>query len=97
MPSTGCRKSSATTQVYDSFNRVMTQILPAPGAVAPVIGYGYSHQDDLLSVTDPRKLTTPYTVDGLGQQPGIISPDTGTTATKFDGAGNPDFGIMIRK
>jgi RHS repeat-associated protein len=83
----------ATTQVFDSFDRVMTQILPppAPGAAAPVIGYGYSHQDDLLSVTDPRKLTTRYTVDGLGQQTSIISPDTGTTITKFDGAGNPDF------
>ncbi|MES2757632.1 MAG: RHS repeat-associated core domain-containing protein [Pseudomonadota bacterium] len=83
----------ATTQVFDSFDRVMTQILPAPasGAAAPVIGYGYSHQDDLLSVTDPRKLTTRYTVDGLGQQTSVISPDTGTTTTKFDGAGNPDF------
>jgi RHS repeat-associated protein len=83
----------ATAQVFDSYNRVVTQILPppAPGAAAPVIGFGYSHQDDLLSVTDPRKLTTRYTVDGLGQQTGIVSPDTGTTTIKFDGAGNPDF------
>jgi YD repeat-containing protein len=65
----------ATTQVFDRYNRVMTQILPppAPGAAAPVIGFGYSHQDDLLSVTDPRKLTTRYTVDGLGQQTSIVT------------------------
>jgi YD repeat-containing protein len=83
----------ATTQVFDSFDRVMTQILPAPapGVAAPVIGFGYSNQDELLSVTDPRKLSTRYTLDGLGQQTSIISPDTGTTATNFDGAGNPDF------
>jgi RHS repeat-associated protein len=82
-----------TTQVFDTFDRVMTQILPAPapGVAASVIGFGYSSQDELLSVTDPRKLVTRYTVDGLGQQTSIISPDTGTTTTKFDGAGNPDF------
>ncbi|MDL2357800.1 MAG: DUF6531 domain-containing protein, partial [Pseudomonadota bacterium] len=59
-----------TTQAFDSFNRVMAQTLPAPspGAAAPVIGYGYSHQDQLLSVTDPRRLTTRYSIDGLGQQ-----------------------------
>jgi RHS repeat-associated protein len=79
-----------TTQVFDGFDRVMTQILPppTPGAAAPVIGYGYSHHA-LLSVTDPRKLTTRYSVDGLGQETSIVSPDTGTTSTSYDGAGNP--------
>ncbi|MDL2357501.1 MAG: RHS repeat-associated core domain-containing protein, partial [Pseudomonadota bacterium] len=80
-----------TTQVFDGFNRVLAQTLPpaTPGTPAPVIGYGYSHQDQLLSVTDPRKLTTRYSVDGLGQQTSVISPDTGTAVTQFDGAGNP--------
>ncbi|WP_426174419.1 DUF6531 domain-containing protein [Massilia sp. TWR1-2-2] len=85
----------ATTQVFDSCDRVMTQVMPppTPGAAAPVIGYGYSHQDDLVSVADPRKLITRYTVDGHGQQTTTISPDTGTTTSAFDGAGNPDFSI----
>jgi RHS repeat-associated protein len=81
-----------TTQSFDNFDRVLAQALPAatPGAAAPVIGFSYSNQDQLLSVTDPRKLTTRYTVDGFGQQTSIASPDTGTTTSQFDGAGNPD-------
>ena len=81
-----------TTQVYDSYDRVLAQTLPpaAPGTPAPVIGYSYSHQDQVLSVTDPRKLTTRYTVDGFGQQTSVVSPDTGTATTLFDAAGNPD-------
>ena len=84
-----------TSQVFDSYDRVVAQTLPAPapGAAAPVIGFGYSQQDQLLSVTDPRKLTTRYTVDGFGQRTAVISPDTGTTTSQFDGAGNPDFQI----
>jgi RHS repeat-associated protein len=81
-----------TGQLFDNFDRVQTQTLPAPwpGAAAPGIGYSYSNQDQLLSVTDPRKLTTRYTVDGLGQQTSVTSPDTGTSTIRFDGAGNPD-------
>lgn len=81
-----------TSQGFDAFDRVLIQTLPVPtpGAAAPVIGFSYSHQDRLLSVTDPRKLTTRYTVDGLGQQTGVVSPDTGTATTQFDAAGNPD-------
>ncbi|MDB5917784.1 MAG: hypothetical protein JWR40_2018 [Massilia sp.] len=84
-----------TSQVFDSFDRVLTRTLPAPGpgAAAPVIGFGYSQQDQLLSVTDPRKLSTRYTVDGFGQRTAVISPDTGTTTSQFDGAGNPDFSM----
>lgn len=84
-----------TTQVFDSFDRVTAQTLPAatPGAPSGVIGYGYSNQDQLLSVTDPRKLTTRYTLNGFGQQTGIVSPDTGSTTTQFDAAGNPDFQV----
>jgi RHS repeat-associated protein len=82
-----------STQVFDQFDRVRSQILPpaTPGAAAPVIDYTYSQQDQLLSVTDPRKLTTRYSVDGFDQQTSIVSPDTGTTTINFDGAGNPDF------
>jgi RHS repeat-associated protein len=84
-----------TSQVFDGFDRVLKQTLPAPApsAAAPEIGFGYSHQDRLLSVTDPKKLTTCYIVDGLGQQTSIISPDTGTSISQFDGAGHPDYSV----
>ncbi|MDB5936468.1 MAG: hypothetical protein JWQ01_3812 [Massilia sp.] len=58
-----------------------------------MLGLSYSNQDWLLAVTDPRKLTTKYIVDGLGQQTSIISPDTGTNISQFDGAGNPDYSV----
>jgi RHS repeat-associated protein len=84
-----------TAQAFDAFDRVTAQMLPAPaaGSAAPVLGFSYSNQDWLLAVTDPRKLTTRYVVDGLGQQTSTISPDTGTGITAFDGAGNPDYSV----
>lgn len=82
-----------TNRVFDSHNRVLAQTLPPakPGTAAPVIRFGYSQHDQLLSVTDPRQLMTRYTVDGFGQRTAVVSPDTGTTTSQFDGAGNPDF------
>ncbi|MDB5821333.1 MAG: hypothetical protein JWR21_37, partial [Herminiimonas sp.] len=84
-----------TTQVFDNFDRVIARTLPAatPGTAPPAIGYSYSQQDQLVAFTDPRKLTTRYTLDGFGQQTGLVSPDTGTTSTQFDVAGNPDFRV----
>lgn len=84
-----------TSQAFDAFDRVLSQTLPAPtpGAAPPVLGFSYSHQDRLLSITDPRKLTTRYIVDGLGQQTSIISPDTGTSISQFDSSGNPDYSV----
>jgi RHS repeat-associated protein len=81
-----------SSQAYDSFDRVSAQTLPppAPGTPAPVIGYTYTNQDQLLSVIDPRKLTTRYGVDGFGQQNAVVSPDTGTDIIAFDAAGNPE-------
>ena len=37
---------------------------------------------------DPRKLITAYTVDGLGNQGALDSPDTGHTGNTYDLAGN---------
>jgi RHS repeat-associated protein len=84
-----------TAQAFDAFDHVTAQTLPAPtpGAARPVLGFSYSNQDWLLAVTDPRKLTTGYVIDGLGQQTSIISPDTGTSISQFDGAGNPDYSV----
>ncbi|MDM5178737.1 type IV secretion protein Rhs, partial [Massilia sp. DJPM01] len=71
-------------------NRLTQQTLPAADAAGKpaVIDYAYTPQDQLASVLDPRRLQTRYVVNGLGQQTALISPDTGTTTTQFDGAGN---------
>ncbi|HEX8615486.1 MAG TPA: RHS repeat-associated core domain-containing protein [Telluria sp.] len=75
---------------YDTFNRLIQQTLPAADATGKpaMIDYAYTPQDQLASVLDPRRLQTRYVVNGLGQQTTLISPDTGTTSTQFDGAGN---------
>ncbi|NHZ83892.1 hypothetical protein F2P44_32175 [Massilia sp. CCM 8695] len=75
---------------YDTFNRLIQQMLPAADATGKpaTIDYAYTQQDQLASVLDPRRLQTRYVVNGLGQQTALVSPDTGTTTTQFDGAGN---------
>ncbi|MCE3605429.1 DUF6531 domain-containing protein [Massilia sp. P8910] len=75
---------------YDTFNRLIQQALPAANATGKqaTIDYAYTPQDQLASVVDPRRLQTRYVVNGLGQQMALISPDTGTTTTQFDAAGN---------
>ncbi|WP_166888591.1 RHS repeat-associated core domain-containing protein [Massilia sp. CCM 8734] len=75
---------------FDTFNRLIQQTLPAPDATGKpaMIDYAYTPQDQLASVLDPRRLQTRYVFNGLGQQTALISPDTGTTSTQFDGAGN---------
>jgi len=54
-----------------------------------VVKYEYDALDQLTKVTDPRNLATTYTLDGLGNQSLLVSPDTGTTTNSlFDEAGN---------
>ncbi len=80
----------ATKGTFDTFNRLIQQTLPAADAAGKpaMIDYAYTPQDQLASVLDPRRLQTRYVFNGLGQQTALISPDTGTTSTQFDGAGN---------
>ncbi|MCE3604920.1 DUF6531 domain-containing protein [Massilia sp. P8910] len=75
---------------YDTLNRLIQQTLPAADVAGKpaMIDYAYTPQDQLASVRDPRRLQTRYVVNGLGQQTALVSPDTGTTTTQFDGAGN---------
>ena len=76
---------------YDPLNRLKTTTQPVPvtGVTRPIIQYGYDGQDQLTSVTDPRNKTTSYTVNGLGNQSQLTSPDTGATNnTVFDESGN---------
>ncbi|MDQ1817705.1 RHS repeat-associated core domain-containing protein, partial [Massilia sp. CCM 9210] len=74
---------------YDTSHRLIQQTLPAADATGKpsTVDYAYTQQDQLASVLDPRRLQTRYVVNGLGQQTALISPDTGTTTTQFDGAG----------
>nr|WP_308613938.1 hypothetical protein [Massilia mucilaginosa] len=75
---------------YDTFNRLIQQMLPAADATGKpaMIDYAYTPQDQLASVLDPRRLQTRYVFNGLGQPTALISPDTGTMSTQFDGAGS---------
>ena len=81
--------SAATQKAYDSLERAttITQPVPAVGQPAPTIGLGYDLQDQPATVTDPRNLTTTYSVDGLGNATGLASPDTGSTTRTFYDSG----------
>jgi RHS repeat-associated protein len=79
-----------TTRQYDRFDRVVREQLPIPSwnSSRHLIYYTYDQQDQLLTVRDPKGLTTRYTVDGFGQRTALSSPDTGASSATFDGAGN---------
>lgn len=73
---------------YDSFNRLVRNDAPLQkNGSSTVTNFAYNHQDDLTSVTDPRKITTNYTVDGFGQRTGLNSPDSGLSSKIFDASG----------
>ncbi|RJG05285.1 RHS repeat protein [Noviherbaspirillum cavernae] len=79
-----------TDQGWDALNRLKQKQQPAPttGAPRPTVNYSYDGLDQLISVTDPRNLVTSYTIDGLGNQTGVVSPDTGNASRTYDEAGN---------
>lgn len=81
---------NVTNLSYDPLGRVKQQIQPVPaaGVARPTTNLTYDGIDQLSTVVDPRNLTTTYTSDGLGNRPGLASPDTGSTARTFDLAGN---------
>jgi RHS repeat-associated protein len=80
----------ATYVYYDSLGRpIQIQQPPNTGSMSPtVIDLGFDLQDSLTSVTDPRLLTTTYTVKGLGDLAAQSSPDSATTTFTFDAKGN---------
>jgi RHS repeat-associated protein len=82
--------SQATDLRYDSLGRLSQQIAPAPGpnVARSTITNTYSINDYLIAVTDPRGLTTRYTVDVTGATLKQVSPDTGATGMTYDLAGN---------
>ena len=54
------------------------------------VKFGYDGQGQLLSVTDPRSLTTSYTRTGVGGLTQQQSPDTGSTSFTLNALGLPD-------
>lgn len=77
-----------TALKYDAFNRVVRATRSASAtATTNSVAYSYDHQDELLSVTDPRGLVTKYTVDSFGGTTSVKSPDTGTTKITLDSGG----------
>ena len=83
-------RGKVTTQTYDTLNRPVVQVQPSSstGGASPTIQLTYDGLDQLQTVTDPRSLVTSYTTTGLGDQTGLVSPDTGPAAMTFDAAGN---------
>ncbi len=79
-----------TRAATDNLDRMTKMTLPPPAAGKPAsdIDYGYDHQDNLVSVTDPRNLTTAYLLNGYSEQKVLNSPDTGMATSVFDNAGN---------
>jgi RHS repeat-associated protein len=80
----------STQQQYDALNRPRSRTLPAPSATAPApqIQLQWNGQDQLTRVTDPRALSTSYSLSGLGTLEDQQSPDSGRTQRRFDAAGN---------
>jgi RHS repeat-associated protein len=79
-----------TTNVYDALNRLIKVIDPAASGSGSGgnTQYAYDGLDQVTQLTDPRSLATAYTIDGLGNLTGQLSPDTGTTSATYDTAGN---------
>lgn len=77
--------SQITTNSYDGLNRLVQIIDPANGQTT--IGYNSEHISP-SSLTDPRNITTKYTVNGFDEQTKVVSKETGTTSRTFDKAGN---------
>ena len=76
-----------TTLAYDALDRIesSTDSLTPAG----VTRYEYDAGDRITKVTDPRNLVTTYMYDGFGQAWAQYSPDTGTTTTQYNAAGQP--------
>ena len=79
-----------STFTYDALNRRKSSVLPqaSPNYGTPSASYTYDGLDQLSTFRDFNGLATNYTRDGLGDNTGLASPETGITAQTFDEAGN---------
>ncbi len=74
----------ATQHQYDSLHRRFR----TTDARSKDTWYFYNGREDLTQVTDPRGLPTLYPRNGLGDQMGLTSRDTGQADHTVDAAGN---------
>ena len=74
---------------YDSLGRPIQAQQPANTGTTTltVTDFGWDKQDALTSVTDPRLLTTTYTVKGLSRVTAQSSPDSNTTTYTYNARG----------
>lgn len=89
-PHTGVDPNALTTQLtYDSLGRPTQVQQPANTGTSTltVTGLGWDLQDAVTRVSDPRGLTTTYTVKGLNTPVQQSSPDTSTSTYAYDAAG----------
>jgi RHS repeat-associated protein len=76
---------------YDALNQPVRQLEPHPTIIGSTLGQidtAYDSLGQIQSITDPRNLTTTYTIDSLGNLSQQTSPDTGVTTADHDPAGN---------
>lgn len=72
---------------HDPLNRLKRMVQDVGGIEAET-GVAYDDLDNTTKVTDPKGLETNYTYNGFGDLLELESPDTGTTASTYDSAGN---------
>lgn len=75
---------------YDPHGRVSVTTQPAPvvGAERPVVNTNYDYLGKLTSLVDPRALQTSTVVNGFGEPAALNSPDTRSSSSTYDVAGN---------
>ncbi|WP_374658532.1 RHS repeat domain-containing protein [Inhella sp.] len=71
---------------YDRLQRLYQHLDPSLGTTD--LGY-LGGSEHLSQVVDPRRLTTAYTPDGLGQVRRTVNPDRGTVVVNYNAAGLP--------
>lgn len=76
-----------TKHDYDALSRRTRTTDPSAGVEA-FTEYEYDLRDQLVKVTDTRKVVTDYLIDGLGNLQATTSKDTGATVNEHDAAGN---------
>jgi len=73
-----------TQQAYDELNRLASITDPAEQFTE----LAYDARDNVLEVIDPRALSTSYVYNGFDEPVELTSPDTGTSDSPRDAAGN---------
>ncbi|NII55540.1 RHS repeat-associated core domain-containing protein [Luteibacter sp. SG786] len=79
-------RGTRTTASYDALGRLRETIGDIDGVKAR-IATEHDPLDQLISLTDPKGLTTAYLTTGLGDLLYLDSPDTGKAWSEYDAAG----------